>query len=78
MKDSSTDAALRTLIRNDLAALALVQGRTEDALEGWKQAINEDPDCQAARLNQGMLLAELERLHGAWILRPPLGHWSTP
>jgi glycosyltransferase involved in cell wall biosynthesis len=81
VKTSGPDPRLNALIHNDLAAIALMQGRTEDALEGWKRAMTDDPACRAARLNHDMLLAELERAgSGANNQAAPLQlvHAATP
>jgi hypothetical protein len=73
VKTSGPDPTLNALIHNDLAAIALMQGRTEEALEGWKRAMADDPECRAARLNHDMLLAELERVRpGAKAQAAPL------
>ncbi len=70
MKTSRPDPKLSALIHNDLAAIAVMQGRTEDALEGWKRAMDDDPECRSARLNHDMMLAELERVEPGANYRP--------
>jgi glycosyltransferase involved in cell wall biosynthesis len=62
LKTVADDPKLRALVENDLGAIAAMQGRAEDALEGWKRALAEDNDCQPARLNREMIEAEFERV----------------
>src|SRR5271165_1198854 len=59
-----TDARLRALIRNDLAALAALEGRFDEARQGWQQAMEVDPGCRLAHLNDALIAAELEHLYG--------------
>ncbi len=39
------DPRLRALIKNDLAALAALEGRFDEARHGWQLAIEADPSC---------------------------------
>ncbi len=57
-----TDARLRALIKNDLAAIAALEGRLDEARKGWHQAMEIDPSCRLARLNDVLIEAEVERL----------------
>ena len=57
---SQPDAHLRALIRNDLAVLAALEGRYEEAHQGWQAAVELDHDCLLARLNRDLVQAELE------------------
>ena len=59
---SAVDSGLRALIRNDLAALAALEGRFDEARQGWHQAIEVDPGCPLARLNDVLVAAEMDRL----------------
>ena len=70
LKTVAGEPRLRALVENDLGAIAAVQGRAEDALEGWKRALAEDHDCQPARLNREMIEAEFERVRDT---APPRG-----
>ncbi len=56
------DVRLRALIKNDLAALAALEGRLEEAHQGWQQAMEVDPSCRLAGLNDVLIVAEMERL----------------
>jgi hypothetical protein len=53
------EVRLRALVRNDLAALAALEGRVDEALAGWRAALEIDPDCLMARLNRDLIEAEL-------------------
>jgi len=54
------DSHLRALIRNDLAVLAALEGRYDEAQQGWKGALELDQGCLQARLNRDLVQAELE------------------
>jgi glycosyltransferase involved in cell wall biosynthesis len=54
-----SQARLRALIRNDLAVLAVAEGRFDEARAGWRAALESDPDCLVARLNRDLLEAEI-------------------
>ena len=56
------NARLRASIKNDLAALAAVEGRLDEAHQGWQQAMEVDPSCELAGLNDVLIVAEMERL----------------
>ena len=53
---------LRALIKNDLAVLAALEGQFDEARQGWRQALEIDPRCRLARLNDVLIEAEVERL----------------
>ena len=53
------EVRLRALVRNDLAALAALEGRVDEALAGWRAALEIDPDCLMARLNRDLIEAAL-------------------
>jgi glycosyltransferase involved in cell wall biosynthesis len=59
---TEADARLRALIRNDLAVLAALEGRFDEARLGWHHAIEVDPGCQLAHLNDVLVAAELDSL----------------
>jgi len=50
----------RALIRNDLAVLAALEGRYDEAQQGWQAAIELDQDCLQAQLNRDLVQAELD------------------
>ena len=52
------NSRLRTLIQNDLAVLDAVEGKFDEAREGWRLAIEGDGSC-VAQLNLGLIEAEL-------------------
>ena len=56
---AESETRLRALIRNDLAALAAMEGRFDEARAGWQAALEIDPDCLMARLNRDLIEAEL-------------------
>jgi glycosyltransferase involved in cell wall biosynthesis len=59
--EADADSRMRGLIRNDLAVLAAMEGRLEEARRGWQAALEVDHDCQPARLNDALIAAELDR-----------------
>jgi hypothetical protein len=50
---------LRALIQNDLAVLAAMGGRFDEARAGWQTALEIDRDCLMARLNRDLVEAEI-------------------
>ena len=46
---AESEARVRALIRSDLAAIAAIEGRFDEALAGWRAALEIDPDCLMAR-----------------------------
>ncbi len=59
---AATDTRLRALIRNDLAVVAALEGRFDEARQGWRSAIEFDPGCRLAGLNDALVAAEMDRL----------------
>jgi glycosyltransferase involved in cell wall biosynthesis len=57
--DAGTDAKLRALIHNDLAVMAAIDGRSDEAHAEWKAALEADRDCLPARLNRDLIEAEI-------------------
>jgi glycosyltransferase involved in cell wall biosynthesis len=55
---TASDSKLQALVRNDLAALAVLRGETAVALEGFQAALSLDQGCEAARVNLALLEAE--------------------
>ena len=55
---------LRALIRNDLAAIAALEGRFDEALAGWQAALEIDPDCLMARLNRDLIAGRVDHWAG--------------
>jgi glycosyltransferase involved in cell wall biosynthesis len=55
------DSHERALIQNDLAVMAAMEGRLDEALGGWQAAIEIDCDCLVARLNRDLVQAEMGR-----------------
>ena len=54
-----SDPRLRTLVENDLAVLDAVEGGLEPSRDRWRMIVESRPDCLAARLNFGLVHAEL-------------------
>jgi hypothetical protein len=54
-------ARLRALIQNDLAVMAAMDGRFDEARSGWQTALEVDRDCLVARLNRDLVEAEIHR-----------------
>ena len=52
-------ARLRALVQNDLAVLAAMDGRFDEARAGWQTALEIDRDCLMARLNRDLVEAEI-------------------
>ncbi len=63
---------LRVLVQNDLAVLAAMEGRFDEACQGWRAAIESGRDCLPARLNLGLVEAELS-MSAPTADVPPLG-----
>jgi hypothetical protein len=51
---------LRALIHNDLAVLAALDGRFDEARAGWQSALDTDHDCLLARLNRDLVETEIK------------------
>jgi glycosyltransferase involved in cell wall biosynthesis len=58
-----SDARLRSVVRNDLAVLAAMEGRFDEARRGWQAALEIVRDCLPAHLNDALIAAELDRAH---------------
>ena len=54
-----TDSRLRALVQNDLAVLDAMQGKFEEACEQWRGVVEADQACLPARLNFGLVRAEM-------------------
>jgi glycosyltransferase involved in cell wall biosynthesis len=54
-RTTGTNPAVAALARNDQAALAAQAGALTAALDGFRHALDIDPQCQAARLNLTLL-----------------------
>ncbi len=57
--NAEAGSRLRALIENDLAVLAAMDGRFDEALTGWQTALEIDRDCLVARLNRDLVEAEI-------------------
>ena len=55
----STNPRLRALVQNDLAVLDAIQGKLQDACEQWRGVVDADEACLPARLNFGLIRAEM-------------------
>ena len=55
------DSRLRALVQNDLAVMAAMDGRFDEARAGWRTALEIDRDCLVARLNRDLVEAEINR-----------------
>jgi hypothetical protein len=55
LKTDASDAKLRALVHNDLAAIAATEGNVDGAVKGLRMALRFDPDCEPARLNLALL-----------------------
>jgi hypothetical protein len=56
---AKANARLRVLIENDLAVLAALEGKLDEACQGWRSAIESNGECLPARLNLRLVEAEL-------------------
>ncbi len=54
-----TNPRLRALVQNDLAVLDAMQGKLEEACEQWRGVVEADETCLPARLNFGLIRAEM-------------------
>jgi glycosyltransferase involved in cell wall biosynthesis len=55
-----SDRLLKALIQNDLAVILALEGRIDEAREGWSAALEADEGCLQARLNDALVGAELD------------------
>jgi glycosyltransferase involved in cell wall biosynthesis len=60
LESSAAGGHLGALVRNDLAVLAALDGRYDEARQGWQQALELDQDCLMARLNRDLVHAEFD------------------
>jgi tetratricopeptide (TPR) repeat protein len=60
LEHSGAAGRLGAMVRNDLAVLATLEGRYDEASQGWQQALELDQGCLMARLNRDLVQAELE------------------
>jgi tetratricopeptide (TPR) repeat protein len=58
---TAAEARLGALIRNDLAVLAALEGRLDEASRGWRELIEVEPGIPIARLNGALVASELDR-----------------
>ncbi len=56
---AKTNTQLAALIRNDLAVLDALEGKFEEARQGWQRALEADGDLLLARLNRDLVEAEI-------------------
>ncbi len=63
LRTKSEDVRLQALIANDLAVLAALDGRFEEAREGWQTALDLDSDCLPARLNRDLVQAQFDMVN---------------
>ena len=56
---AKANSRLRVLIQNDLAVLAAMEGKLDEACQGWRAAIESNSECLQARLNLCLVEAEL-------------------
>jgi glycosyltransferase involved in cell wall biosynthesis len=68
------DRRIKALVRNDLAALAAVEGGEAAAIEGFRAALEIDEHCEPARRN----LVLLETVAGSARTEVPIGHGAAP
>jgi hypothetical protein len=54
-----TPPRLRALVQNDLAVLDAMPGKFEEACEQWRGVVEADGGCLPARLNFGLIRAEM-------------------
>ena len=55
----NTNPRLRAFVQNDLAVLDAMQGKFEEACEQWRGVVEADETCLPARLNFGLIRAEM-------------------
>jgi len=60
LKPKAGETRLESLIANDLAVLAALEGRFEEARQGWRAALALDSDCVPARLNCDLAQEEVD------------------
>ncbi len=60
--EAERNARLAALVHNDLAVMAAMDGRFDEARAEWKAALEVDQDCLVARLNRDLVEAEISLL----------------
>jgi tetratricopeptide (TPR) repeat protein len=55
------ESRLRALVQNDLAVMAAMDGRFDEARAAWQTALEIDRECLVARLNRDLTEAEINR-----------------
>jgi glycosyltransferase involved in cell wall biosynthesis/predicted O-methyltransferase YrrM len=55
----AAETRVKALVANDLATLAALEGRIDEALDGWRKALETDATCLPSRLNRDLANAEL-------------------
>ena len=58
------EVRVKALVANDLAALDAIEGKTDEALEGWRKALEIDGALSARGLNRDLVDAELTMRNG--------------
>ncbi len=58
-RSAQSHSRLRALIQSDLATLAAIDGRFDEARDGWRTALDIDKECLPARLNRDLVEAEI-------------------
>jgi cytochrome c-type biogenesis protein CcmH/NrfG len=56
------DARVRTLIQSDLAVISAMEGQFDEACAKWRAVLDGGDDCLTARLNLGLVEAEMSRV----------------
>ncbi len=59
LRAMGSEHRLQSLIANDLAVVAALEGRLEEAREGWQAALELDAGCLSARLNRDFVEAQV-------------------
>jgi len=80
---SAVGGSLGALVQNDLAVLAALEGRFDEARQGWQQALELDQSCLMARLNRDLVQAEFDVAEqdeglGQSFAPPTVPSWQRP
>ena len=80
---SAVGVSLGALVQNDLAVLAALEGRFDEAQQGWQHALELDRSCLMARLNRDLVQAELDVADhddgvGLSLVPPPVAPQQRP
>jgi tetratricopeptide (TPR) repeat protein len=62
LRGAVTDIRLRALVQNDLAVMAAMDGRFEEAFRYWHAALDIDANCLVAQLKLDPVAAEISLL----------------